>query len=344
MALLWVDGFDNYGTTTGSAPSPTGIIGRNYQLIQGTEASTAIRTGRTGLYALDLGVWNANIRKSTTTTNSTFIVGMAFKIATSFDNAQPFLLLNDEGTLGLGLYINSSGTIYLRAGSTTVETSTYTLTAGQWAYLEIKVVCSSATNYTYEVRIGQTTIMSGSDTHKGGSHSYLNGITLYGYSWHYGMTIDDLYICDGSGSNNNDFLGNIVVQLVYPNGDASPNEFTTSSGSTHYTLVSESVSDTTSYLEDSVSGHVELFNFEDVISIGAIKGVMIFVESGETDTTPYNYKVRCVSNSTTLDGATQLCGTSTYTTRYEIYETDPATSALWTDSGFNAAKFGFVLS
>ncbi len=343
MALLWVDGFDNYGTTTGSAPSPAGIVVRNYIMSQGTEASTYIRAGRTGLYSLDLGVWNANIRKATTTTNSTLIVGLAFKIATSFDAAQPFLQLMDEGTIGLGLYINSNGTIFLKAGSTTVETSTYALTVGTWAYLELKVTCSSATNYSYEVRVGQTTIMSGSDTHKTGAHSYHNGVTLYGYSWHYGMTVDDFYICDGSGSYNNDFLGNIVVQLVYPDGDASPNEFTTSSGTDHYSRVNEAVSDTTTYLEDTVTGHRELFTFQDVLSIGVIKGVVVSVESGETDTTPYNYKIQCVSGATTADGATQLAGSSTYSTRNEIFETDPTTAALWTESGFNAAKFGFKI-
>jgi hypothetical protein len=344
MALLWVDGFDNYGTTAGSAPSPAGIVSRNYVMSSGSESSTYIRAGRTGLYSLDLGVWNATLRKAVNTTNATLICGVGIKIATSFDASQPFLQFTDEGTLGLGLHLNANGTIYLKAGATTVNTSTFALTAGTWYYVELKITCTSATNYDYELHIGQTLIFNGSDTHKGGSHAYHNGIALVGYSWHYGMTVDDLYICDGSGSYNNDFLGNIVVQLVYPDGDASPNEWTGSNGASHYSLLNEAISDLTTYVEDNVSGHAELFTFQDVTSIGVIKGVVVSVESGETDTTPFNYKIQCVSGATTANGATQLCGSSTYSTRNEIFETNPETGGLWSDTAFNAAKFGFILS
>ena len=34
MALLWVDGFENYGTSTGSAPSPAGIMARKYNVMR----------------------------------------------------------------------------------------------------------------------------------------------------------------------------------------------------------------------------------------------------------------------------------------------------------------------
>ena len=44
MALLWIDGFENYGTTIGSMPLPGGIIGKKYTV--GLEYQIDIQTGR----------------------------------------------------------------------------------------------------------------------------------------------------------------------------------------------------------------------------------------------------------------------------------------------------------
>ena len=46
MALLWIDGFDNYGTTIGGAPSPTGILNRKYATVFGDNYFSALATIR----------------------------------------------------------------------------------------------------------------------------------------------------------------------------------------------------------------------------------------------------------------------------------------------------------
>ncbi len=343
MALLWVDGFDNYGTTIDGALSPSGILGRNYTVFQ--EAYPRIKAGRTGnMYSMNFGGYGGWIRKTALpTTNSTFVIGFGmFITGPDINGGVPFLSLLDGSTVGVELWTDSSGHIIVHAGSTTVATSTFALAINTWYYLELKVTCTTAANYSYEVRIGQTTILSGSDTHKAGTHAYHNGFKIWGYNYHFGLLIDDLYAADGSGSYNNDFLGNTYIQLVYPDGDVTT-DWTPSAGGSHFSLVNEAVSDDTSYIEDTVAGHVDLFTFQDCLSIGPIKAVVVSVESRDTDADSYNYQIRCVSGSTTLDGDTQFGGMSNYTTKKQVYETDPNTNLPWIDTDFNSAQFGVVV-
>ena len=53
MALLWIEGFEGFGTTTGAAPKPAGAMGRKYPFIA-QEGSMDIETGRDGGYCIEL--------------------------------------------------------------------------------------------------------------------------------------------------------------------------------------------------------------------------------------------------------------------------------------------------
>jgi hypothetical protein len=347
MSLLWVDGFDAYGTTLAAAPSPTGILARNY-LFGGTsasEANTRVVAGRVDARALDIGLFNLNIRKlGLDTTDDTLIFGCAVKIkGPSINGGVSLFSMDDDSTAGVHIRTNSNGTLYLYAGTTTVATTTFALVVGTWYYLELKITCTSATNYDYELRIGQTTLLTGSDTHKAGTHAYLNGVTIWGNNYNTGIVIDDFYISNGAGSYNTDFLGNIYIQLVYPNSDDGPNQFTGSNGASHYTLISETSSDDTTYVEDDVAGHEECFGYEDVTAIGAIRGVAIYTEARDTDTESANFRNKCVSTVNTATGDLVLSGCSDYTTKATMFEVDPDTGALWTAAGFNGACFGFII-
>ncbi len=343
MALLWVDGFDNYGNTVDAAAVPTGILGRNYVMFQ--ESYARIKTGRTGnLYALNCGGYGAWLRKlGLPTTNSTFIIGLGVYIqGPDINGGIPLISLADGSTVGVELWTDTSGHLIIHAGSTTVATTTFAMSINTWYYLELKITCTTAANYSYELRCGQTTIASGTDTHKPGTHAYHDGFKIWGYNYHYGLWIDDLYVADGSGSYNNDFLGNTYIQLLYPDGDVTT-QWTPSTAGSHFSLVNEAISDDTSYIEDTVSGHVDLYDFQSCLSIGGIKAVVVSVEARDTDAASYNLKIRCVSGGTTVDGATQFGGSSNYTTKTNIYETDPNTGLPWTDTNFNAARFGVVI-
>lgn len=342
MSLLWIDGFDNYGNTTGSAPAPTGIVGRKYTVAG--ESSMRVRNGRLGHYSLNLPATATTVTKGSLTTNDTVVIGFAvYFTALGASTNSSFCTLLDGATTNVRLTINDVGNIIIYSGSSILATVTLGLSINTWYYFELKVKTATTTG-TWELRLGQTVVSSGSGTTKSGSHDYSDGFMFTGSSFQQ-CYIDDLYFLDASGSYNTDFLGNMRIQCVYPNADGSSAQFTPSANASHYTLVDEAeCDDDTTYIEDSVSGHSDLFNFEDITAIGIIKGVFVSVDCRETDANSFNFKIQCKSNSTLANGSSQVVGSTTYLTKNQLFELDPNTNTVWTNTDFNAAEFGIVLS
>ena len=234
MSLLWVDGFESYGTSNGSAPSPTGIVGRQYTVEY--ESSMDIEEGRLGSgHSLEIGISSDYIKTPILTTNDTIIVGFAFKITSN--DTQDIMYLYDGGTEGVGLTYGN-GYLSIRRGSTLLETASFHFSIGNWYWLELKVKCHDSTG-TYELRVGETVIASdtGVDT-KAGSNNYHNRVQLGEGAGTDRVGYDDFYVCDGAGAVNNDFLGNVQVTTLFPSGAGFTTNFTPSAGA-NYTCVNE---------------------------------------------------------------------------------------------------------
>jgi len=134
MALLWIEGFEGIGTTTGSAPSPTNVLARKYSVIA-NESSMRVQTGRLAGYCLNLtgaGQW---VQPATLTTNATMVLGAAFKF-TSVNALVGFLNFYDGATQGMNLYMAGGGEISVRRGTTVLATTSgLGLTVGAWYYI-----------------------------------------------------------------------------------------------------------------------------------------------------------------------------------------------------------------
>lgn len=340
MSLLWVDGFESYGTSNGSAPSPTGVLGRQYTVL--LESAIDIEEGRFGSgHSLQFGLGICNIKTPALTTNDTLIVGFAFKITTSVE--VELVTLFDDSTEGVGVRIEKDLVSVLR-GATVLGTGTFDIKQDAWYWLELKVKCNDTTG-TYEVKIGESTVLSGSgvDT-KEGTHDYHNIVRIAdGYSEDF--HIDDLYICDSSGASNNDFLGNVKVQTLLPDGAGNSTQFTPSAGS-NYACVDEAIiNDDTDYVEDSVSTNKDLYTFSNVASgTSGIKGVQIDTCCRETDATSYSIITVIRSGATDYDDSAQAIGTTNYVSKRRVAEQNPNTSAAWTETNINSAEFGIKVN
>jgi hypothetical protein len=353
--LLWIDSFDNYGTTTGSTIVPTGILGRKYLVSNITQTGyVLVESGRLGGYSLRIGYDDTQyLSPGPLTTDATLIVGCALKFdSLPTGNDLRFLNFYDGTTLGVNFRLTSGGEIAVYCGATLLGTSAGgVFTAGAWHYMEFKVVCATTTG-TWEVHIGGVDVPCGTGvgTTKAGSNDYHTTFRLTGTHTNevYMPYFDDLYCLDGvdsgiTGAANDDFLGNMVVTTILPETpDTAQLDFTPSAAVDHYTCVDDPVcTDDTDYLESSTSGHYDLFNFSDASIAGDIKGIMINADCRETDATSYGIKTVCKSGTTTNDGSTQAIGSTNYVTRSRILETDPDSASLaWDLTGLNAAQFG----
>lgn len=337
MALLWMDGFDNYGTSTGSNPSPSGVVGRKYIAV--SQIYLYVETGR---FAHALRLHNSNgayIQTPALTTDDTLIIGLGLKTS-AVANVELFAFY-DGSTKGVNLYLNNTGELSVRRGSTVLgTTSGLSWTLDTWYWVELKVVCHDTTG-SYDLKIAESTVLSatGVDT-KEGTNNYHDRIR-FSSTTASRIYLDDLYLLDSSGSSNNDFLGNSKVSTIRPNGDDTANWATSTPSANHYENVDEQIlDDDTSYVEDSTTNTTDLYDYENLSDVDSIYGIQINTDCRETDATTYALKSVVSSNGIQDDGTGENVGSISYKTLRRIVEEDPDTNTAWSVSGVNAALFG----
>jgi len=341
MALLWIEGFECMGATDGVAPSPSGIMARKYPGYAYLDQYMLLRPGRVVGHSIEFTAGWPDVRTQPLTTNATMVVGFGHYF-TSLQNAK-IIGLYDGTQQGINLRLTSAGELAIYRDTTSLATTSgLGLAINTWHYIELKVVCNDTTG-SYEVRVDGTNVLSASgvDT-KAGSNAYHNRFQMVGPGagqWRF----DDIYILDGSGSTNNDFLGKRRVVGLYPTSDVpSYQDFTCSSGSDHYALVDENpVNDDTDYVEDATSGHKDLWNHSALSGTGtSVAGIQINTMARETDATSVGLYTLIKSGATENTGTSEVVASATYRTLRRISETDPDTGVAWTIAGLNAAQFG----
>jgi hypothetical protein len=217
-----------------------------------------------------------------------------------------------------------------------------------WMHIEMKAYCHSSNGYVV-VRVNGSPALTINDvnTNNAGTgyftrFSYGDATPLNGFQI---TRVDNLYVCDGSGSKNNDFLGPVTVHTIFPDGDDSVNFATTGNANyaTHYQQVNSSDAMwTTDYVQDSTTGNRDIFTMDDTLNFSTVHGIMgCIVTLGITSN--QNYTQVFSSNGTELESSNMSANTSTNKTSYFVVEDDPDTSSDWTSATINALKFGIEL-
>lgn len=244
----------------------------------------------------------------------------------------------DGATAQVELRLDASGHLSVTRNGTVLATSTQVLSIGVYQSIEFGVTIHGTTGAA-TVKVDGITWLSltGVNT-KNSANATADrfNFTLRG-SWR----ICDLYIADGTGSANNSLPGPMRVDLLLPTSDAGTNQWTPSTGTSHFALVDEAVQNgNTDYLSSLTPGNSELFGFQDVpTATTGILGVKSTIVARRDDAGLRQVAQLCKSNATTRVGTTIPLPTS-YAFLEENVEQDPNTSAPWTAAGFNAAQFG----
>jgi hypothetical protein len=312
MALKFIEGFDDgmmslHGWTTNSLG--TGRFGGS--------AWSCLATGHQTL----------NLAAPIT---GTIIVGFAMKHNT--------VSTDDCFSVGsLNLYITAGGALQLYNGGTLLSTSTWAPWAsnGTWRYVEVKYVMSTG---AATVRVDGANILSGTVGTLASVSSLSWGITNnFSNSW---LIIDDVYILDTTGTVNNDFLGDVRVQTLYPTADGTYSQLTPSTGTTHATLVDEPTPNTTDYVSSTTAGQKDSYQFQDLDANTAnVYGVEVANYSHKDAAGAAGFSNLVRIGSTDYTSTSQPLSTS-WTPSRDILETNPATSAAWSANDVNNAEFG----
>lgn len=342
MSLLLIDGFEGYGTSVGSAPSPSGIMGRRYAMTG--ESIIAIRNGRIDGYCAEFTGSPRNAVANLDNTNATLIVGIAFYL--QHMELSNFLILYDGATAGIAIATTGEGELRIRRGSTTLETTSgLGLVINTWYWLELKVTINSTTG-SYEVRCrGETVLQDSGINTQAGANAYCDKIFIGNPSIYTARDVwlDDLYVCNGAGAINNDFLGNMHVYALYPDGAGNSSDWTANTGNNYECVGEATVDNDVTYVESNTSNDVDLYTYDDISTdIIGIKGIQINTDCRETSANSYSIKTTTRFDGTDYESVAQSVGSTNYVTLSDILETDPTGNA-WTDTTLNGTEFGYTV-
>lgn len=270
----------------------------------------------------------------------TFLVLMRFK--------------EQAGTNHITIMFNASGYVEVRKGiynGTLLATSTSVIRSnGNYQHAEGKVKVHSTLG-SVEVRIDQIPVvfdnpLTNINTNNGGAGQIdrvLGGDPDGGVRS--GVNFDDFVVWDTTGTDNNDFLGDVRVGYSAANASGTHSDGTASNASTLLSCVQDVPSNGDSNyvildgttLPQNVSMNVENApsNILSILEVAPI--AIVRKDDAGADTG----RLVLVSGGTDYDGGVDVAVPSSYTAVQRGYERNPATGNKWTSSEFNSHEVGF---
>lgn len=209
-----------------------------------------------------------------------------------------------------------------------------------WFYLEVGFNILDVGG-SIEVRMNGVTVIDLVDIDTAnGTSAYWNVIAFAWSSLSQYLCIDDFYICDDQGAENNNFLGNARVKALLANGAGDLTQFTRSNTSllNWQNAINKSVDDTL-YVYTPTVGDQDLYTVTPIINAPVIFGIDVLGFYRQDDATQLYPKNTIKSGGVTSYGAVNA-SYSTYKAFRDIWELDPATSVGFTGTAVNALQIG----
>lgn len=343
MTLLWFDGFEGYANDTDmiSAMDSSSI----FSLIT-TASLTHGNYGRRSSRGLRLPTQD-NYLKAVLNDN---YVSAAFGFSIyndtptvpSYNTTFPFFELLDGTTRQLAFFlVGSEIHVYNGAGAKLGETSGFGFSVQTERFFEVKVtIDNSAGVVTIKSSGSEVLSLTSQDTQQS-VNAYFNVYSLRGGNSGCALRVDDFYFCDLTGTKNNDFLGDIRVDVLRPNGAGTYTDFTPSAGSNYQNVDETYPDDDTTYNDGASVGNQDSYALGDLSSPTGttIHGVKSQITVRKTDAGTMQAKL-LTRAGTTDDLGDAITLSDSFTTHIKIFEDNPDDSADWEDADINGMEVG----
>ena len=367
MALEFIDSCGMMGAySSDSAQAPTTY--RKYTLGQNCYggAAQSFQIRRSGSFSLRLEGGSAY---KTLQYKDTRIVGCACYIPNhgSTGSRGGIIGFSSGGTALATLYLepDNSLTILSEPNGVVVFNSgsvPYYLTIGQYHYFEISCALSGATPITgtFTLKIDGNTIASAVSNSLGiNASSLLSGAATMN---EFGLILNslatptyyqDIYVLNSDTTDINGhtttldtFLGDVEIDAIFPDADASPNDFTQGAGGFTYNyqfVAGNPATDDSSYLYDDTVTDGEDYNMTPITGFtGTLLGAQLCVYARKDAEGSRAFEA--LLNATPI---ANLFGTNQYLYDwydYFLYPLDSDNGSAWTPALFNAADFGVEIT
>ena len=344
MSLIWLDGFETWNDA-----ADLQVIDALYDTSSASTGDTYGRKDR----GLNLGSQFSNYYMKLPNThadNTTVILGCAYKSISSgnwnYDYSNPqWAFYDTDGNRHVSIHSKGSSRLFeVRDYSEAViGTGTFEMILNVWYYIEIKVAISDTVGVV-QMRFNEQALdidLSGQDT-LNGSNGYVGRIRMYGGTEYKGFAVDDLYVCNAQGTKNNDFLGDVRIDAVRPDGDGNYTDFDPSAGSNYENVDETYPDDDTTYndSQDVAAGEQDSYAMESLDVLGTtIHGVKDQITVRKTDSGARSAKILTVQGGSDYLGDTIVLSDS-FTTHTRIMEDNPDDAAAFVEADITSGEVG----
>lgn len=339
MALIWVEGFDAYGTSNGSTASGPERKWGNLQAAVSMQVGNGRITGK----AIVMNNSFATYLDLNSLNHATLTIGMAISFSSAntvtFANGA-FLTLMESTNTGINVRWNGAGELGVYFNTTQLAvTSGLGLHINQWTFIELQVTVHNSAG-AYNLKVNGTSLLSASgiDTQPG-SNAWTDTVR-FGHSAISNMaeSLDDIYV-----RSDSTFHGPVKVATIFPTSDSAV-DATPSTGGSNFALVDDNPANSdTDYVTANTTDQ-DIYGYGNISAVANVFGVMVNTVCRETDATPFSIKQIAKSGGTTALSSGQGISSTSYVQRRAIWELNPDTTAAWTESEINAAEFGFEVT
>jgi hypothetical protein len=237
--------------------------------------------------------------------------------------------------------MNQTGQFSLFRGNQSVllGTTTNAIVRNATNYVELKVTFHSTTG-AYELRVNGVTWLSATGVNTiTSANAYANDLKFTASS-NDAYWLDDLYLADTNGSANNDFLGDVRVQCIYPNAAGNYTEFTPNTGLNWAAVDEQAIDGDTTYVSSSTPGQKDSYGFQDLAGAAAqIYGIQRLALARKDDAGTRTLRTFYRTGGVDYESADSSVGNA-YSYSIDILEKSPATTTAWTVSDINNGEFG----
>lgn len=333
MSLLFATGWSN-GTTVTDA----GMFDA-----AGTGGGGAIgATGRNSGNGLRLTGHNSYQRRNLGGSKTTVLAGFAFMGSSiNIDNTARICTFWNAGTERAAMTLRSDGVVTL-----TGTASTFTIPLAVYVYIEVKVVMSTTVG-AWVVRVNGVEVLNVTGINTGDASVSQFSFGNQGNGNTSTRDYDDCVLMDSTdatatqGAPFNDFLGDVRIDALRPDGAGDSTQLTPSAGSNYQCVDETPRNDDTDYVSSATVGQKDLYTVGNLASsTGTVKAVLVTLRARKDDAGTRTIKAKVKHGGTEGNGADQGLSTTYSYLPQDVFGLNPSTSAAWTIAEVNAMQAG----
>lgn len=338
MALQFLDGYDNVDVFGASGSGFDIAIKEKYfnaDMIGGVNASLV--NGRISGLAMD---WGNQYGKwkiiEVIGSPDTVVIGFAYYCPEEQEGGDLCSIRNSGASEILMLKIDYYNRMSIRLNTIVIAEMDEPMAPETWYYIEWKITPHDSTGSTY-LRVNGIEVCS---VVSGDTQRYSGPIAQV-VMWPQSddVVIDDIYVLDTTGSDNNDFLGPCMIESLLPTSDTATVDWTPSTGVDHYAVVDEvPCTQGTDYVESVTSTDQDIWDYGNLAELDSVLGVQVWTIAA-VDAGSYTLKT-LADDGTTQDGDTGFTVDSTTYKGFRRMLDQTPSAGSWSTALVDGSSFG----